>query len=139
MRFREGDRLDYDASEVRRAADFLSQAVGMRPRVAVALGSGLSQYSEQVENRTTVPFGDVPGFPDSTVPGHPGKLVFGKRAGVPVVVQSGRFHVYEGIPASRVAFPVRVLHALGVETYLVTNASGALGSHLRPGDLVIIE
>ena len=139
MHFREGDRLDYDASEVRRAADFLTRAVEMRPRVAVALGSGLSQYGEQVEHRKAIPFVDVPGFPESTVPGHAGALVFGERAGVPVIVQSGRFHVYEGIPASRVAFPVRVLHALGVRILVVTNASGALSSHLRPGDLVIIE
>ena len=139
MHFRTDDHLDYNADEVKRAADVLAKAVKMRPRVAVALGSGLSEYAEGVERGTAVPFGDVPGFPESTVPGHAGKLMFGERAGVPVIVQSGRFHVYEGIPASRVAFPVRVLHAMGVETLVVTNASGALGSHLRPGDLVIIE
>ncbi len=137
--FREEDRLDYGEEEVRRAADFLSSRVDGKPRVAVAMGSGLGSYAEGLERARSVPFEEIPGFPESTVRGHAGRLVFGDRAGVPVIVQSGRFHVYEGIPAARVAFPVRVLHAMGVRIYVVTNAAGGLGSHLRPGDLLVIE
>jgi len=137
--FRDGDRLDYGEDDVRRGAEFLASRVDATPGVALALGSGLGSYAEGVDRARSVPFEEIPGFPRSTVPGHAGRLVFGERAGVPVVVQSGRFHVYEGIPAARVAFPVRVLHSLGVRTYVVTNAAGGLGSHLRPGDLLVIE
>jgi purine-nucleoside phosphorylase len=137
--FRDGDRLDYDEDDVRRAADFLTSRVEVRPRVAVAMGSGLGSYAEGLDRARSVPFEDIPGFPSSTVRGHAGRLVFGERAGVPIVVQAGRFHVYEGISAARVAFPVRVLHAIGVRTYVVTNAAGGLGSHLRPGDVLVIE
>jgi purine-nucleoside phosphorylase len=139
MSFRDGDCLDHGEDEVQAAADFLAPRFWARPQVALALGSGLGNYAEQIERPVSVPFGEVPGFPESTVPGHAGRLVFGERAGVPVVVQSGRFHVYEGIPAARVAFPVRVLHALGVRSLVVMNAAGALGSHLRPGDLLVLE
>jgi purine-nucleoside phosphorylase len=137
--FRDADRLDYTEEDVARGADFLASSVDKEPRVALALGSGLGSYADGVDSPRSIPFEDIPGFPASTVPGHEGRLVFGLRAGVPVIVQSGRFHVYEGIPAAQVAFPVRVLHALGVRTYVVTNAAGGLGSHLRPGDLLIIE
>jgi purine-nucleoside phosphorylase len=99
----------------------------------------LGRFADTVMNARSIAFDVVPGFPTSTVSGHAGRLVFGERAGVPVVVQSGRFHAYEGIPAARVAFPVRVFHALGVKTFVVTNAAGGLGSHLRPGDLLVIE
>ena len=137
--FRDGDRLDYDEADVRRAADFLTSRLDGRPRVAVTMGSGLGSYAEGLDRVRRVPFEDIPGFPSSTVRGHAGRLVFGERAGVPIAVQSGRFHAYEGIPAARVAFPVRVLHAIGVKTYVVTNAAGGLSSHLRPGDLLVIE
>jgi len=137
--FREGDRLDYGEDDVRRAAEFLGKCVKVKPRGAIALGSGLGSYAEGLEQAQSVAFEAIPGFPTSTVPGHAGRFVFGERGGIPLIVQAGRFHVYEGIPAARVAFPVRVLHALGVTTYVVTNAAGGLGSHLRPGDLLLIE
>jgi purine-nucleoside phosphorylase len=137
--FRDGDRLDYEEEDVRRAADFLLSRTDGKPRTAVAMGSGLGSYALGLDRAQSVPFEEIPGVPTSTVSGHAGRLVFGERAGVPLVVQSGRFHVYEGIPAARVAFPVRVLHAIGVRTYVVTNAAGGLGSHLRPGDLLVIE
>ena len=137
--FREGDRLDYSKDDIQKAANFLVRRVNASPRVALALGSGLGRYADTVRNPRSIAFEEVPGFPKSTVSGHAGRFVFGERSGVPVVIQSGRFHVYEGIPAARVAFPIRVLQALGVKTYVVTNAAGGLGSHLSPGDLLIIE
>src|SRR5262245_39622293 len=109
--FRQEDRIDYGEDEVRRGAEVLASRVGARPSVALALGSGLGNYADGVDGPRAIPFKEIPGFPTSTVPGHAGKLVFGERGGVPIVVQSGRFHVYEGIPAAWVAFPVRVLHA----------------------------
>ncbi len=109
-----------------------------RPRVAIVLGSGLGGMAEAVSSATRIPYGDVPGFPEATVVGHAGELVFGELEGVPVALQSGRFHLYEGHTAGTVVLPVRLLAELGVETLIVTNAAGGLGPTLRPPALILI-
>jgi purine-nucleoside phosphorylase len=109
------------------------------PRAAVILGSGLGGFADRVEDPVTILYGEIPGWPVSTALGHAGTLVVGTVAGVPVGVMRGRAHLYEGHPADRVVFGVRVLGRLGVETLVVTNACGGIRDDLAPGDLVLIS
>jgi purine-nucleoside phosphorylase len=108
------------------------------PRVAVVLGSGLGGIADAVAAAARVPYRDVPGFPAATIAGHAGELIAGSLAGVPVVALAGRFHMYEGHDAALAAYPVRVAHALGAHTLIVSNAAGSLRRDLTPGTLVVI-
>lgn len=107
------------------------------PRVLLTLGSGLGALAEEVADPVAVPFGEV-GLPTSTVPGHEGRLLSGTLAGVPVLVQQGRVHLYEGVSPEDVAACVRAAAALGVGAFVVTNAAGGLRADMHPGDLMRI-
>ena len=109
------------------------------PRAAVVLGSGLGGFAEQIEGAVEIPYGVIPGWPASTALGHAGTLVLGTFAGVPVAVMQGRAHLYEGHPADRVVFGVRVLGRLGAGALVVTNACGGIRDDLAPGDLVLVS
>lgn len=106
--------------------------------VALVLGSGLGAFAEKLADRTVVPYGDLPGLPVSTVEGHAGQYVFGRRSGLTVGVMQGRVHLYEGWTAEEVVRPVRALLSLGAKTLVVTNASGAVSEAVDAGDLVVI-
>ena len=109
------------------------------PVAGVILGSGLGGLAGRIETATRVPFADVPGFPTATVVGHAGALIGGRLAGRPVVALAGRFHMYEGHDAELAGFPVRVLHALGARTLVVSNAAGGIRRTMQPGDLMRID
>ncbi len=109
------------------------------PKFALVLGSGLGPIGAKIEDRTEIPYSDIPGFPIATVAGHAGKLLVGRLANFPVVCLQGRFHLYEGHAPEDVALPVRVLHELGVKELLLTNAAGGINSALQPGSLMLIE
>lgn len=117
---------------------YLQQQYAGKPTVGIVLGSGLGNFSEQIEVEKEVPYGDIPNFPVSTVQGHKGKLVFGKLAGKTVIAMAGRFHYYEGYSAQDVVFPVRVMKLLGVETLLLSNAAGGVNTSFKVGDIMII-
>ena len=108
------------------------------PRVAIVLGSGLGDLAAAVSKPTRIPYADIPGFPAPGVAGHKGELVAGTLEGVPVLVQSGRFHLYEGHLIETTALPVRVFARLGIRTLVVTNAAGGIRSTFRPGTLMLI-
>ena len=109
------------------------------PRVAVVLGSGLGGFADRIADATEIPYGEIPGWPISTALGHSGTLVLGSFAGVPVAVMKGRAHLYEGHPADRVVFGVRVLGLLGADALVVTNACGGVREDLSPGELVLVS
>lgn len=110
-----------------------------RPEVGVVLGSGLSKFTAEMKVECEIPYEDIPNFPVSTVEGHAGKLVFGKLSGKIVVCMSGRFHAYEGYTAAQVAFPIRVMKWLGINTLLITNAAGGMNPAFKVGDMMIIK
>ncbi|MDE2652620.1 MAG: purine-nucleoside phosphorylase [Gemmatimonadota bacterium] len=112
---------------------------GVRPEVHIVLGSGLGGVAERMEDAVAVPFGDLPGFPEASVSGHEGCFLIGRIEGTPVLLQSGRFHFYEGFGAEIVAAPVRVGRALGAGTLFLTNASGGIRSDLAPGALMLVD
>ena len=115
-----------------------SRSGGFRPRVGIILGSGLGAFADTFEDRIVIPYGELPHFPHSSVPGHAGRLVLGGLGGEPMVAMQGRVHFYEGYAPEVVTFPARVLCALGIQTMVVTNAAGAVNLALRPGDLMAI-
>jgi len=121
------------------AAKYLLNAVPNRPVVGVICGSGLSGLSNCVENPVTIYFHDIPGFPQATVPGHKGELVFGTINGIEVMVMRGRFHFYEGNSMTNVVMPVRCMRLMGVKMLLVTNAAGGLNPSYNVGDIGIIQ
>jgi purine-nucleoside phosphorylase len=109
------------------------------PHVAVVLGSGLGGVADGLTAAHRVPYASLPGFPETTVAGHPGRLVAGKLGGKTALLLCGRVHGYEGYPASEVGFGVRVVAALGVRTLIVTNASGAVDPTFATGEIVAIS
>lgn len=111
---------------------------GREPRVGIILGSGLGHLGDEVQRAVRVPYAEIPGFPQPSVAGHKGELVAGTLEDVPVLVQSGRFHLYEGHSADVAGLPVRVLARLGVRTVIVTNAAGGVRPTFRPGTLMLI-
>jgi purine-nucleoside phosphorylase len=108
-------------------------------RVGLVLGSGLGAFAGDLEDAVAIPYEEIPGFARSTVEGHAGRLVAGRVAGVPVVVQQGRFHFYEGYTLDEVTFPVRVLGLLGIKSLVLTNAAGGLNNSFRQGALMLIS
>jgi purine-nucleoside phosphorylase len=124
--------LDEAVAAVRARSD-------VRPRVGVVLGSGLGGFADAVEDPVELPYAEIPGWPVSTAVGHAGTLVLGTFGGVPVAVMKGRAHLYEGVPAAKVVFGVRVLSGLGVESLVLTNACGALDPGIAPGTLVAVS
>ncbi len=106
--------------------------------VAVILGSGLGGFADSLEEARGISFSELPGFPRPTVPGHRGRLVYGKIAHAPVLALQGRIHGYEGHDAATVAFPARALGVLGSRALAVTNAAGGCNPSFAPGDLMRI-
>ena len=105
------------------AAEAIRQLHPTKPALGIILGSGLGNFAAHVENPTTIPYAEIPGWPLSTVQGHSGKLVLGTIAGVQVAVMQGRVHAYEGYGMNEVVFPTRVLALLGCTGLIVTNAA----------------
>src|SRR5690606_34479947 len=125
--------------DISETLDFLRSRVTRRPRVMLILGSGLGGLADEIEEPVRIPYAEIPGFPAATVVGHSGTLVAGTLEGAECVAMQGRFHLYEGHDPSVVAFPIRVMAALGARTLIVTNAAGGLRRTFRPGDLMIID
>jgi purine-nucleoside phosphorylase len=126
-------------AQIQEAARFIAEKTPVKPKIGLILGSGLGVLAEEIEGAARIPYGEIPHFPVSTVEGHAGELVIGTLEGRPVVVMSGRFHLYEGHEPAKVAFPIRVMKEIGVETILVTNAAGGVNESFEPGDLMIIR
>jgi purine-nucleoside phosphorylase len=124
---------------VRRAADFIRSRRDLQPEVAVILGTGLGGLAEEVRDGAAIPFGEIPGFPVSTVPGHKGQLLLGTLSGRRVAMMEGRFHLYEGYTLDQITLPVRVLRSLGAKVLIISNACGGLRPEQRAGDLLFIE
>jgi purine-nucleoside phosphorylase len=126
-------------SDIGAAANAIRARLGnRRPRIAVVLGSGLGFFTQRMQDVVRIPYGDIPGFPETTVVGHGGELVAGTLGGKDVLAQSGRFHLYEGHDAQIAAFPVRTFAALGVEILMLTNAAGGIRRSFASGTVMLI-
>lgn len=114
-------------------------AGGPQPEVGVILGTGLAGLADHVQESVALPYGEIPGFPVSTVETHDGRLLLGTLEGRSVAVLQGRTHLYEGYDLAAVTFPVRVLRALGASMLVVSNVSGGLHPLWSAGELVVIS
>ncbi len=125
--------------KINECATYLKDRIKTSPKIACVLGTGLGNLVDEATDQQIFPYADLPYFPQSTVVGHKGQLVFGKLKGKDVVMLQGRFHFYEGYSMKEVVFPIYVLKALGVETLILTNACGGINEHYQPGDIVLIQ
>jgi len=121
------------------AAEFIKNQTTLNPKLAIILGTGLGNIANSVEVESDIDYHNIPNFPISTVKGHKGRLLIGTINGVEVLMMQGRFHYYEGYDMNRVAFPIRVMKFLGIESLIVSNASGGLSPNFEIGDLMIIN
>lgn len=124
--------------QIKKTTQSIQTKTNQKPQIGIILGSGLGEIAEAVEHPTIIPFKDIPHWPLSTVTGHQGKLMIGMLENLPVMVMQGRVHYYEGYSIARVAYPVRVMQALGIKTLILTNAAGAVNPEFQPGDLMLI-
>ena len=125
--------------KINEAVDFIKSKYKIKPLVGIVLGSGLGNFSEEINIEFEIGYNEIPHFPVSTVEGHSGKLIFGELSGKKVVAMAGRFHYYEGYSTQEVVFPIRVLKFLGIETLLISNAAGGTNINFSVGDLMVIK
>ncbi|MCI0477904.1 MAG: purine-nucleoside phosphorylase, partial [Anaerolineales bacterium] len=125
-------------AEYERAAQFIAKKTKHKPTIGLVLGSGLNPLADAITHADVIPFGDIPGFPVSTVEGHSGALVVGEMGGKTILAMRGRVHHYEGHSMQRVTLPIRAMRALGIRTLIVTNAAGGINENFRAGDLMLI-
>ncbi len=124
--------------KINSTANYIQERITKQPKVGIILGSGLGNLADDIEVTATIPYGEIPDFPVSTVAGHHGQLIFGKLNGVEVVAMKGRFHFYEGYSMDEVTFPIRVLKKLGIQYLFVSNASGGVNHDFEVGDIMFI-
>lgn len=121
------------------AADFIKSKYGKSVNTVVVLGSGLGAFADQIENAVKIPYDAIPHFARSTVEGHAGQLVLGEIDGIPIAVQQGRFHYYEGYEMEQVTFPMRTFGMMGIKNVILTNAAGSTSTEMTPGSLMLIS
>lgn len=126
-------------NKVEETVQFLKEKTNYTPEFGIILGSGLGTFTQDIDIEFTIPYSEIPNFPVSTVQGHKGALVFGTIGNKKVVAMQGRFHYYEGYDMQTVTFPVRVLHYLGIQNLIVSNASGGVNPNYKVGDVVLIK
>jgi purine-nucleoside phosphorylase len=126
-------RADYQA-----ASEIIRRHTTHQPTIGLILGSGLGGLADAVEAADSIPYDQIPLWPRSTVQGHQGRLVVGCLEGQTVMALQGRVHLYEGYSMREVAFPVRVMQAMGIQSLIVTNAAGGINRNFRTGDLMLI-
>lgn len=126
-------------NQIQAATQYIRNIYSGDIKVAMTLGTGLSGIKDDIDILHTIPYTDIPHFPQSTVEGHEGQLLIGTWHGVSVLVMSGRFHCYEGYTAKEVTFPVRVVQALEIQNLWISNVAGGLKSKYDAGALILIK
>jgi len=127
------------ATHINQAATWIRSKTKVQPKIGMILGTGLGGLAKQIDVEATLPYGEIPHFPVSTVESHAGQLVCGTLSNVPIVAMEGRFHFYEGYSMRQITFPVRVMKELGAEVLLVTNAAGGINTQYELADIIILE
>uniref|UniRef100_A0A3P8XN99 Purine nucleoside phosphorylase n=1 Tax=Esox lucius TaxID=8010 RepID=A0A3P8XN99_ESOLU len=125
--------------DCRATADWLMAQTSVHPLVGIVCGSGMGGLADMLKDQVAFNYKDIPNFPQSTVPGHAGRLVFGTLKGRPCVCMQGRFHLYEGYTVQKITLPMRIFSLLGVETVILTNAAGGLNQDFKVGDIMIMK
>lgn len=123
----------------KQTADFIRNIIQETPDFAIVLGSGLGALKDEVEAIHILDYKEIPNFPQTTVAGHGGKLIYGILEGKKVLMMSGRFHYYEGHDIKTVVFPFRVFKLLGIQNLIVSNAAGGVNPDFKVADIMIIR
>jgi purine-nucleoside phosphorylase len=121
------------------ALSFLETQTDEQPEYVIILGTGLGHLADKIDVVDSISYSDIPHFSESTVESHTGKLLFGSLSGKNVVAMQGRFHFYEGYSMQEIAFPLRVLNAMGIQTLIVSNASGGMNPNFSRGEIMLIN
>ena len=129
---------DHSVEGIEQAAVVVRSRIETPPDVAIILGTGLGGLAQKIESPVIIDYGDIPGFPLSTVESHAGRLISGRLSERPILAMQGRFHRYEGYSLRQATFPVRVLRHLGAHTLIVSNACGGMRPDWNAGDLMLI-
>ncbi len=125
--------------KIKQSAAYINQRCqDFNPEVGIVLGTGLGNFADNIEEKYSIAYSEIPNFPISTVQGHKGRMIFGLVGGRRVVAMQGRFHYYEGYGMEQVTFPIRVMKFLGIKNLFVSNASGGINTSFRVGDLMVI-
>lgn len=125
---------------IEKIASYIQQKIGNRhPQVGLILGSGLGDIADSIIDPITIPYAEIPGFPQSSVAGHKGRLVVGQLGCRTVICLQGRFHLYEGHDPQVINTVIQTLKVLGVQELIVTNAAGSLHFEYKPGSLMMIS
>jgi purine-nucleoside phosphorylase len=125
--------------QISTAVSYLEQFNKQQARVGIVLGTGLGQLVNHIQIEKSIPYNQIPHFPESTVESHKGHLIFGKIGDTPVIAMQGRFHYYEGYSMQEITFPVRVMKALGIQYLLLSNAAGGMNPAFKKGDMVLLD
>lgn len=125
--------------KIEEAKEFIQSKTNFTPKLAIVLGTGLGDFSDDIEVVCEIDYKDIPHFPVSTVQSHKGKLIFGTLENQAIVCMAGRFHYYEGYSMQQVTFPIRVLKALGIDEVWITNVAGSTNVYFEAGDLVFLK
>jgi len=134
-----GDKMSEIYSKLTKCLDIVRSKTGFTPEIALVLGSGLGGYASEISVEAIIPYGDIEGFPVSTVPGHQGRFVFGYVQDAPVVIMQGRVHYYEGYAMNEVVLPVRLMGLMGARILFLTNAVGGINLSFTAGDFMLIR
>jgi purine-nucleoside phosphorylase len=127
------------SNQIAEAAAAIRRYTEKNPTIGLILGSGLGGLADDIDQADIIPCAQIPHWPESTAPGHTGRVVIGQFEGSTVIALQGRVHFYEGYSIQMVTLPVRVMRALGMKTLIVTNAAGGMNPAYTPGDLMLIK
>jgi purine-nucleoside phosphorylase len=130
---------DSEFERAEEAARFVRTRTGLQPEIAVVLGSGLGAFAEELADPVRIPYREIPYYPQPSAEGHAGQLVMGRVGNTPVAAMQGRVHLYEGLAAKDIVFPMRVFGRLGIRAAILTNAAGGISYELKPGCLVVLR
>ncbi len=125
-------------NKIQETVQYLKDKTGFQPEIGIVLGSGLGNFTKEIQLEHSISYADIPNFPTSTVEGHQGKLILGTIGDKKVMAMQGRFHYYEGYDLQQVTFPIRVMKYMGADKLIVSNASGGVNPNFKVGDVMMI-
>lgn len=132
-------KLEEYYRQIDETSDYISELIGETPEFGIVLGSGLGKLANEIENPVIISYDELSHFPQTTVPGHSGRLIFGEIKDKKVLALCGRFHYYEGHDMSEVVYPIRVFGKLGIKKLILSNASGGVNPNYKVGDIMLIK
>jgi len=127
------------SDRIKETASFIENHLRPEGALGVILGTGLGGFADELQVEKELAYSEIPHFPQSTVEGHDGKLIYGTLEGQAILAMKGRFHYYEGYDMTEVVYPIRVMHALGIRDLLLSNASGGVNPAFKVGDIMLLR